>query len=91
MISLTSLYVITTLSLFSYTIYEEFERSDSYFTSLLRFSSDSLNIFIVYNVILSIAIVTYKVFIILFFESTNEGEIVVNIYGYIENCRQIEN
>ncbi len=51
---------------------------------MLSYMSSQSNLFIVYNVILSLAIVAYRIYVGVFLERTMEGEVVV----MIELCRR---
>ena len=82
MISVTTLYLVTTAALFSYTLHEHSRNSDGYFAAMLSYMSDQANLFIVYNVILSLAIILYKVYVFLFLERTMEGEVMVALPLY---------
>jgi hypothetical protein len=77
MISVTTLYLVTTAALFTYTLREHSRNTDGYFAAMLSYMSDQANLFIVYNVILSFAIILYKVYVFLFLERTMEGEVMV--------------
>lgn len=84
MVSVTTLYLLTTGALFAYTLNEQWQQSSGYFAAMLSYMSNQANLFIVYNVILSIAIVGYRIYVVLFLERTMEGEVIV-IYGL---CRK---
>jgi hypothetical protein len=73
MVSLTSFYLLTTAALFGYTAYEQMKHSSGYFAAMLSYMSDQTNLFIVYNVILSLAVLLYKICVCIFFERTMEG------------------
>jgi hypothetical protein len=78
MVSITSLYLIATASLFCYTMYEQVQHSNGYFAAIVSYMSDQTNLFIVYNAILSLAILIYKACVWAFFDRTLEGEAVVS-------------
>ena len=82
MISVTTLYLVTTAALFTYTLREHSRNTDGYFAAMLSYMSDQANLFIVYNVILSFAIILYKVYVFLFLERTMEGEVMVALPLY---------
>jgi hypothetical protein len=79
MITVTTLYLISTAALFTYTLREHSRNSDGYFAAMLSYMSDQANLFIIYNVILSLAIVLYKIYVFLFLERTMEGEVMVGV------------
>lgn len=81
---MTTLYLLATGAIFTYTLNEQWQQSNGYFAAMLSYMSSQSNLFIVYNVILSLAIVAYRIYVGLFLERTMEGEVVV----MIELCRR---
>lgn len=73
MISMTSIYVAVTLGLFSFTVYDQWLPTQGYFAAVLSYMSNETNLFIIYNLILSIALIVYQMMVWLFFERTLEG------------------
>lgn len=70
MIDLTSLYLIITFTLFAYTAQQQIEQSRGYFTAIMSYMSDAGQLFIVYNLVLCIIIVLYKLIVKIFMERT---------------------
>lgn len=84
MVSVTTLYLLATGALFAYTLNEQWQESSGYFAAMLSYLSSQSNLFIVYNVILSMAIVGYRMYVALFLERSMEGEVMV---GFVV-CRK---
>lgn len=70
MMDLTSLYLIVTFTLFAYTAQKQIEQSRGYFTAIMSYMSDMGQLFIAYNLVLSVAIVLYKIVVKIFMERT---------------------
>ncbi len=66
MIDLTSLYLIITLTLFTYTAQQQVEQSRGYFTAVMSYMSDMGQLFIVYNLVICIVIILYKAIVKIF-------------------------
>jgi len=73
MFSLTKIYIFVTAVLFFYTLNEQLQRSDGYFPALLAYLDDSSTVFILYNAILCVAIITFKGVVLVFFGESMEG------------------
>lgn len=82
---MATIYVVATTTIFIYTVYDQLSHSTSYFKALMTYLADNNCVFVLYNMILSMAIMLYKLFTWLFFEKTMEGEIIVQFKGYVEN------
>jgi hypothetical protein len=76
---LTTLYLLATGAIFAYTLSEQWQQSSGYFAAMLSYMSSQANLFIVYNVILSVAIVAYRLYVGAFLERTLEGEVMVMV------------
>lgn len=77
--SLATIYVIATTVIFSYTLYEHLDRSDTYFKALMTYLADQSCLFILYNMILTLAILLYCFFSRVFFLTIMEGEVIVQL------------
>jgi|JI9StandDraft_2_1071091.scaffolds.fasta_scaffold584729_2 hypothetical protein len=75
--SLATIYVIATTFIFSYTLGEKLSQSENYFQGMMSYLSEPTDVFILYNMILTIAIIAYRSLVWAFFGSTMEGEVVV--------------
>lgn len=78
--SLATIYVFATTAIFSYTLYEHLDRSDTYFKALMTYLADQSCVFILYNMILTLAILVYRLFSWVFFVTTMEGEVIVQSF-----------
>lgn len=77
--SVADIYIIVTTTIFLFTGYEHLQNSTTYFKALMTYFDDQKCVFILYNMILSIAILVYRFFTSVFFVNTMEGEVVVRI------------
>jgi hypothetical protein len=66
--SLINLYLIITFSLFTYTIYTKSQNSDNYFSAFLQILDNPMSKLLMYNLIIAIATILYKINIKLFYE-----------------------
>lgn len=73
MVSLTSLYLLATMALFAYTLHEQIQHSTGYFAAAIIYMADQTNLFILYNALLSLAVVIYRGCVWAFFDRTLEG------------------
>jgi len=71
--SLGTIYIITTSAIFLYTAQDHLVHSDTYFKALMTYLSDQSCLFVLYNMILSLTILTYRLLTLLFFRHTMEG------------------
>jgi formate-dependent nitrite reductase membrane component NrfD len=77
MLSIATLYIAATTAIFAYTVQDHLGRSDTYFKAMMTYFSDQSCVFVLYNMVLSVAILLYRIFTALFFQQTMEGEIIV--------------
>lgn len=75
--SLATLYVIATSVIFACTFGEQLGHTENYFKGIMTFLSEQTYVFILYNMILSLAIVGYRCLVWVFFRNSMEGELVV--------------
>ena len=75
--SVADLYILLTTLIFGYTAWDHLLQSDSYFKALMTYLSDPSCVFVLYNMILGLAILLYRLFTWVFFAKTMEGEIIV--------------
>lgn len=75
--SLSTIYVIATSTMFCYTFGEKLRESENYFKGIMTYLGDQTSVFIFYNMILSLAIISYRLLTWLFFKNSMEGELVV--------------
>ena len=68
--SVADLYIIVTTTIFLFTGYEHLKNSTTYFKALMTYFDDQKFVLILYNMILSIAIVVYRLFTSAFFVNT---------------------
>ena len=79
---IVNIYLVVTTAIFAYTLLYQFETANNYFAAMLSYSSNPLNIFILYNMIVTLSIAIYKTFVLIFFEAANEGETMVPHFLY---------
>lgn len=75
--SLATIYVIATTAIFAYTLHDHLGRSDTYFKAMMTYLADQSCVFVLYNMILTLAILFYRFFSRVFFVNTMEGEVIV--------------
>ena len=75
--SIGTIYIITTTAIFLYTVQDHLLHSDTYFKALMTYLSDQSCLFVLYNMILSLTILTYRILTLVFFGQTMEGEVIV--------------
>lgn len=80
--SVATIYIIVTTTVFLYTAYDQIQHSNTYFKAIMSYFADQKCVFILYNMILSIAILLYRMFTSIFFVNTMEGEVVVSLVLY---------
>ena len=66
--SIATIYIVTTTAIFFYTVQDHLLHSDTYFKALMTYLSDQSSLFILYNMILSLAILLYRILTFIFFE-----------------------
>jgi len=71
--SVATIYIIATTTIFLFTVYEQMQHSSTYFKAIMTYFADQKCVFILYNMILSIAILFYRAFSSAFFVNTMEG------------------
>jgi hypothetical protein len=71
--SVATIYIVATTAIFIFTVYEQAEHSSNYFKAVMTYFADQKCVFILYNMILSIAILFYRMFTSIFFVNTMEG------------------
>ena len=71
--SITTLYIIITTAIFLYTMHHHLNQSDTYFKALMTYQADQGCVFVLYNMILSLAILVYRILSFVFFGHTMEG------------------
>ena len=71
--SITTLYIVVTTAVFLYTVQHHLGQSDSYFKAMMTFQADQGCVFVLYNMILSLAILTYRLLALVFFGQIMEG------------------
>ena len=79
MTSISTIYILATSSIFLYTVNDHLLRSDTYFKAMMTYLSDQSCVFVLYNMILSLAILFYRFFTLVFFGQTMEGEVIVRL------------
>lgn len=82
--SVATLYVIATTVIFGYTVSEHLSQEDTYFKAMMTYLADQSCVFVLYNMILSLAIMFYRLLSWVFFVNTMEGEVIVRV-SYSEN------
>lgn len=70
MIDITSLYILITFTLFAYTAQQQIEQSRGYFTAVMSYMSDMGQLFFLYNMVICIVIILYKIIVKIFMERT---------------------
>ena len=75
--SIGTIYIITTTAIFFYTVQDHLLHSDTYFKALMTYLSDQSSLFVLYNMILSLAILLYRILTFIFFDEAKEGEVTV--------------
>ena len=73
MFSITTIYLVTTSLLFALTLRDQVSKADNYFAGILAYLADQNCLFILYNMLVSMAVVGYKVCVAIFFGETKEG------------------
>jgi hypothetical protein len=68
--SLATVYILATAAIFFYTANDHLSHSDTYFKAMMTYLADQKCVFILYNMILSLAILSYRVLTALFFVNT---------------------
>lgn len=68
--SVADIYIIATTVIFIYTAYEHMQLSGTYFKAIMTYFADQKYVFILYNMILSIAMLFYRLFTSVFFVNT---------------------
>ena len=77
MLSIATVYIIATTAVFTFTVADQFHRSDTYFKAMMTYLADQTCVFVLYNMILSVAILMYRLLTWIFLVHTMEGEIIV--------------
>lgn len=62
-----NLYILTTLSIFGYVCYSKYTGTDNYFSGILQILDNPLTKLLIYNVIVSLATIVYKLTIAIFY------------------------
>lgn len=75
--SLINLYLLTTISYFTFLCYQSIRESENYFSAALIILQDPLSKLLLYNFIVAIATLLYRLSIWIFFEEIKENETMV--------------
>lgn len=78
--SVATIYIIATTAIFIYTAHDHLTHCESYFKAMMTYLADQKCVFILYNMILSLAILFYRAFTAIFFVNILEGEILVLLF-----------
>ena len=68
--SISTIYMLATTAIFLYTVRDHYDRSDTYFKAMMTYLSDNSCVFVLYNMILSLAILSYRLLVWAFFGTT---------------------
>jgi len=71
--SVATIYILATTSIFLYIVYDHLLHSDTYFKAMMTFLADQSCVFVLYNMILSVTILLYRILTFIFFSHTMEG------------------
>jgi hypothetical protein len=65
--SLINLYLLSTFSIFIYITYTHYKQSDNYFAAVLQILDNPMSKLLLYNIVISIATIFYKINVKLFY------------------------
>jgi len=65
--TLTNIYLVATIGVLTFTLYDTYTKSDNYFSMWLNYLDNPMTNFIFYNFIISVSIIFYKLNILAFF------------------------
>ena len=72
-----NLYLFTTFSLFGYVCYTEYSQTDNYFAASLQVLDNPMTKLLIYNVIVGLGTIIYKLTIAFFYVEIKENESLV--------------
>ena len=77
--TLINLYILTTISYFIYMCYDTLQHAENYFAASLILLQDNLAKLLLYNFIIAVATLFYRINIFIFYEEVKENETLVQL------------